>query len=443
MNVTGCHALVVGLGRSGQAAVRLLHRKGASVAVSDVASRDKLAGVLTELEPMCEQVETDGHSEELFRWADLIVVSPGVPLSLPVFEIAGETGAEIIAEVELAYRFLDCPLIGVTGTNGKSTVTALVGAMLKAAGRRVFVGGNFGRPLIEALEEVTGEDLAVVELSSFQLEGIRTLRPQVAALLNLEPDHLDRYDELSDYERAKGRIFHKQLPSDAAVLNASDPKVMAQVVRLQSRLHTFGQPGAHAWIENGTLHLKSDYFSDDIDVGDFVLPGVHNRLNLEAAGLVARLAGADAEAIGLAAGTFSGLPHRLESLGEVGGVRYINDSKATTVDSVKTALAAMDRPVVLILGGRDKGADWQDLAPYLPGKVKAAVAYGEAAEKIAGELAIIPVRIVELFVEALEAAASVAKAGDAVLLSPACASFDQFTSFEARGETMRQWVKSR
>jgi UDP-N-acetylmuramoylalanine--D-glutamate ligase len=360
-----------------------------------------------------------------------------------MFDEARKAGKEIIGEVELAYRYLDCPLLGVTGTNGKSTTTALLGAIMQAAGKKVFVGGNLGTPLIEALESPAEYDCAVVELSSFQLEAIRRLRASVAALLNLTPDHLNRYRDFAAYIEAKCRIFRNQLPSDAAVLNAADPRVMAQMPQVRARLYTFGRSGSHAWVDGVKLRLHSDEFGEAIDIGGFQLPGAHNRANLEAAALMARLAGADAAAISLAANTFTGLAHRLENLGERDGVLFINDSKSTTEDSVRIAIAAMHRPVVLILGGRDKGADWAALDETLTGRVRAVVAYGEAAETIAAALQRTPTRVMPPFATALEEAARLARPGDVVLLSPGCTSFDQFKNFEERGDAMRAWVSQR
>jgi len=440
--LAGRNVLVVGLGRSGRAAVRLAKAKGAFVGVSDGAPEPALAGTLNELGNAISRVETGGHTEAMFDWADVIVVSPGVPLALPIFTYAREHGKEIIGEVELAYRYLKCPLIGITGSNGKSTTTALVGAMLRAAGMNVFVGGNFGVPLIEAAEGKQKYDVAVAELSSFQLESIRRLRVGIGVLLNAAPNHQDRYRDFDDYVNAKMRLFSTQLPSDVAVFNAADPQTMAQINKVRARLHTFGMPHADAWLDGDTL-LLSVRGLDEIDVSEFALPGAHNRMNLQAAALIARLAGADAEAIGLAASTFTGLKHRLELLGEHDGIRFVNDSKATTLDSVVTALNAVEGPVILLLGGRDKGADWRNLQQHLSGKTKAVVAYGEAASTIADSLTSPAVRVIEGFTAALDEAARLARPGDVVLLSPGCASFDQFTNFEARGDAMREWVQTR
>jgi UDP-N-acetylmuramoylalanine--D-glutamate ligase len=443
MLLTDRNVLVVGLGRSGRAVARVAAEMGAHVAVSEKAKREDLTEVLRELGPTLDQVETGGHTPALFRWADLIVVSPGVPLADPIFDEARKAGKEIIGEVELAYRYLDCPILGITGTNGKSTTTALLGAIMRAAGKQVFVGGNLGMPLIEAVESSEEYDFAVVELSSFQLEAISRLRVRVAALLNLTPDHLNRYPDFAAYMRAKCRIFRNQLASDAAVLNAADPQVMAQVREVRARLFTFGRQGTHAWTEGATLHLQGEGFHDAIDIGGYRPPGAHNRANLEAAALMARLAGADAAAIARAAATFAGLEHRLEILGERDGVLFINDSKSTTEDSVRIALAAMSRPIVLILGGRDKGADWAALDRAIGGRVREVVAYGEAAPIIAAAVRGTPTHVAVPFVEALEEAARLARPGDAVLLSPGCTSFDQFNNFEERGEAMRAWVGGR
>ncbi len=443
MSLTERKTLIVGLGRSGASAVRLVKKHGARVAITDVRSAADLAEQLAPIASLVEQVETGGHTEKMFRWAALVVVSPGVPPALAIFEVARENGAEIIGEIELAYRYLGCPMIGITGTNGKSTVTELLGAMVRAAGFNAFVGGNLGTPLAEAALAEEPYDLAVVELSSFQLEAVRTMRAVVGALLNVEPDHMNRYDSFPDYVRAKTNLFAGQLPTDAAVFNARDEQVMAQIRRVKSRLFTFGTSQSNAWTEGDTLYLRGQKFDDAIDIGEFSLPGDHNRLNLQAAALMARLVGADPAAIELAASTFTGLAHRIEELGERDGVLFINDSKATAAASVRIALAAMQRPVVLILGGRDKGADWAELEYGLLPKVRAVVAYGEAAAKIQQTMTMVPVHVVGPFGEALQAAANLARPGEAVLLSPGCASFDQFRNFEERGDAMREWLAKR
>jgi len=442
MDWTGRRVLVVGYGRSGRDAVRLALRRGARVAVSEAGDNPKLRSLLEPIRAELEAVEWGGHTPELFSWADTIVISPGVPLAQPLFTQARERGARIIGEVELAFGELSCPLLGITGTKGKSTTTVLTGEILKAAGKRVFVGGNLGQPLSEALLDDATLDLAVVELSSFQLETIVELRPIIGAFLNLASDHQDRYPDMTAYAAAKMRLFARQLPGDAAVFNAEDAGVMRFAGSLPGRLFTFNGLQANAFCTDQDLVLRLTEREQRIPLRAYRLPGRHNRENLAAAALLATLAGADPAAIESAMVEFRGLPHRLEDLGEKKGVRFINDSKATTPGAVRTSLLALDRPAVLILGGRDKGTDWTVLAGLLREKCAAVVAYGEAAELIAGALPDAAMHRVGPMAEALEWARAAARSGEAILLSPGCASFDQFANFEERGEAMRRWVEA-
>lgn len=439
MILAGRRVLIVGLGASGQAAVRLARAHGAEVAVSDAGDSPALRARLDELASLITQFELGGHTDSLVGWADLIVASPGVPLAQPAFKKAQQRGTEIIGEVELAASILDVPLIAITGTNGKSTTTSLVGEMFWAAGRAAFVGGNLGTPLAEAALTDSRPELAVVELSSFQIETIREMRPWIAALLNLSPDHQNRYASFDDYVAAKWRLFAKQGPDDIAVLGANDRLVMAHAADLAARRFTFGTPDANASWTADELTLRGPEFDDRLSLAQFRLPGEHNKANLAAAALVARLAGVEAPHIERVIAEYAGLPHRLEFLGENDGVLYFNDSKATTPDAVATALQAMDRPVVLILGGRDKGGSWHDLLPQVDARACAVIAYGEAGPVIAAAFGARPVQVVGPFVEALDVAQATARPGQAVLLSPGCASYDQFANFAERGETMRAW----
>jgi UDP-N-acetylmuramoylalanine--D-glutamate ligase len=433
------HVLIVGLGASGEAAARLAHREGAVVAVSDGSDTEAVRNRLTNLRLAVDRAELGRHTEEMFAWADVIVTSPGVPLAQPIFTYAREHGAEIIGEVELAFAFLKAPILGITGTKGKSTTTALAGEILRASGKTVFVGGNLGTPLCEAVDARPAYDIAVVELSSFQLETIRNFHPRVAALLNLAPDHQDRYASFDDYVAAKMQLFSQQTDQDVAVLNGDDPAVDALKANLAARVMIFGPSGSNAFFHGAELVLQADRFQDCINIERFRLPGRHNRDNLAAAALIARLAGAKPGAIADAIEGFAGLPHRLETIGEFGGVIYVNDSKATTPGAVRTSVSALHRPAVLILGGQDKGGDWSTLASVLRGAVTAVIAYGQAGPQIAAAMPAAKVEVVGPLTDALNRAHDVARRGQIVLLSPGCASFDQFDDFAARGEAMRAW----
>lgn len=441
MEWAGRRVLVVGFGRSGRDAARLALRRGALVSVSDANDNPKLHSLLEPLLPELTTVELGGHTDKLFSWAETIVISPGVPLAQPIFVRARNRGTQIIGEVEMAFSELHCPLLTITGTKGKSTTTVLTGEMLKAAGKKVFVGGNLGLPLTAALLDGETFDLAIAELSSFQNETITTLRPVIGAFLNLASDHQDRYPNMTAYAEAKMRMFVWQLPTDAAVFNAEDPGVMHFAGMLKSRLFTFNGPRSNAYCTEDELVLRVAGPEQRIALRAYRLPGRHNRENLAAAALMATLAGAEPAAIEYAMAEFRGLRHRLEMLGEKNGVRFINDSKATTPGAVATSLKALDRPAALILGGRDKGTDWSGLSDLLREKCSAIVAYGEAAGLIAGAIPEVPIHQVGPMGEALEWARAKAKRGEAVLLSPGCASFDQFANFEERGDAMRRWVE--
>ncbi len=449
LHLAGQRVLVVGLARSGVAAARLARSLGATVAVTDRRAATELAPAVRELGASVE-FALGGHDVSDFTRADLVVVSPGVPLALPEIQEARRQGVPVIAEVELAARLLPpVPLVGITGTNGKSTTTALAGALL-SRDRRVFTGGNLGTPLCELALSGREVDAIVVELSSFQLEGIERLRPRVAALLNVTPDHLDRYRDLSQYALAKARIFMNQEPGDFAVGNAGDPRTVALAGSSRGELLTFGfgppeprsarapEAGAEAWIAPGQAAPER------YAVRSRALRGRHNLENAMAAALCARILGLPGSQVQAGLDAFAGLPHRLELIREREGVEWVNDSKATNVDSTKVGLAAFPsgRPsVVLILGGRGKRAPYAPLRSLFADRVKALLTIGEDAPAVEKELAdLAPTERAETLASAVARAATIARPGDAVLLSPACASYDQFQSYEQRGDAFRRLV---
>jgi UDP-N-acetylmuramoylalanine--D-glutamate ligase len=423
MNLQGRHALVVGLGKSGVAAAELLRARGASVVTAD----DK-APADHKIVPAALQ------------GIDLVVVSPGVPLSLPIFRKAASL--EVIGEVELAARFIDEPIIGITGTNGKSTTTALCGHLLATAGLHVFVGGNLGTPLSQRVLQGGKLDATVCELSSYQLEGIVSMRCAAATVLNVTPDHLDRYPSLDAYAAAKERIFLNQRAGDAAVLNARDPRVAAMKTNPGVRRVLFD---AQKNGKNGDT--LSDGRPSDEDLSGcphFVLTaptlrGAHNRENATAAWLLATHLGVREKDLQLGLDTYPGLPHRLEPVRVLNGVEYINDSKATNVDSVEKSLSAFEKGVIIIMGGRGKGAPYAPLKPLLEKKAKAILTIGEDAPKVAADLG--PVTDCGTLANAVTTAHGLATPGDVVLLSPACASYDQFKNFEDRGDQFKALVR--
>jgi len=444
MRLAGRRALVVGLGKSGVAAARLLATYGARVAVADDKGEGELGDSLRQLDGVPHEQQLGGLRQDAFRERDLVVVSPGVPLSAPPIAEARSRGVEVIGEVELAARFIEEPIAGITGTNGKSTTTALTAHLLRAAGKKVFAGGNLGDALSNRVLSGGKLDATVCELSSYQLEGIVSLRCAAAAALNVTPDHLDRYPSLEAYAAAKERIFANQKAGDAAVLNLADPRVAAMRTPEGVRRRGFDPRGRNAEAA-GFLRAKSVLAVDgaEYDLRAPTLRGAHNAENALAALLLARHLGAPPWALQQGLDTYPGLPHRLEPVRTLDGVEWVNDSKGTNVDSVEKSLSAFDGGVLLIMGGRGKGAPYRPLRALFPGRVRALLTIGEDAPRIAEELGdLAPVTACGDLRTAVAQARKLARAGDAVLLSPACASYDQFRNFEDRGDQFKALVRA-
>ncbi len=456
LDLSGRKVLVVGLARSGVAAARLCRSRGARVTVTDRRAATELGEPVRQLSAAGVAFALGGHDERDFTSADLVVVSPGVPLALPEIGEARRQGVPVMGEVELAWRFLPpAPLLAITGTNGKSTTTALAGALLQQD-RRAFVGGNLGTPLSEHALSGRPADAVVLELSSFQLEGIERLRPTVAAVLNVTPDHLDRYRGLEDYALAKARIVMNQQPDDFAVANERDPRTLAIARASRGQAATYGlgppAPGQarDAWDGRGSAAEAPLAWTPAGGPGESylvrtrALRGRHNRENALAALACARLLGVPPPAVQAGLDEFPGLPHRLEMVAERGGVEWVNDSKATNVDSTQVALAAFPAghpSLVLLMGGRGKRAPYAPLRDLFPGRVKALLTLGEDAPAIEQELSgLCPVEGCGDLPGAVRRAAGLAGPGDVVLLSPACASYDQFRNYEERGEAFRRLV---
>jgi UDP-N-acetylmuramoylalanine--D-glutamate ligase len=443
----GKKVLVVGLGRSGVAAARLCAARGAQVTVTDKQPADVLTAALAQLPPTIKQ-ELGGHRTETFAAADLIVLSPGVP-ALPEVEAARQRGTTITGELELASWFVDAPIVAITGTNGKSTTTTLCGAILAANGRPTFVGGNLGVPFAEAVGTPAAQQggVCVLEVSSFQLETVVSFRPQVAVLLNITPDHLDRHPTMDAYAAAKGHLFAAQTPADFAVLNIDDPLVEAAAKKICSQCVLISTRRALAvggWIEGDALLVRLP--GGPMEYYPAHLPGLIGRHNLEnalAALVAGRLAGALPAEARHALVTFRPLAHRMELVGELDGVFFYDDSKGTNVGAVVAALDRFPHPVVLIAGGRDKGGSYEPLAQVMKQAGRGAVLIGEAAPKLRDALApVVPVEIAATMEAAVAQAATMARSGDAVLLSPACASFDMFRNYQHRAEVFRAAVKN-
>jgi len=446
LRLAGRKVVVVGLARSGAAAARLCAREGARVTVTDRRAPTELAADVRALEGSGVSFALGAHDERDFTSADLVVVSPGVPLSIPELRAARRAGVPVMGEVELASRFLgEIPVVGITGTNGKSTTTALAGALF-AGDRPTFVGGNLGTPLSELPLSATRFAVAVVELSSFQLEGIERFRPRVGAILNVTPDHLDRYAGMDDYAAAKARIFENQQPGDVAVANESDPRALAAARSTRGEVITFG-PGLRAPMsarDDGAVVRFTGPTGEPerYHVRNRALRGRHNRENAMAAIACARVMGVPGPVVQSGLDAFPGLPHRLELVAERGGIEWVNDSKATNVDSTVVALRAFPEgkpSVVLLLGGRGKRAPYAPLRPLFPGRVKALLTLGEDAPAIERELSDLgPTESCGDLATAVARAARIAVPGDVVLLSPACASYDQFRHYEERGDAFRR-----
>jgi UDP-N-acetylmuramoylalanine--D-glutamate ligase len=445
-DVRGKRVLVVGLARTGRAAVDCLHRRGARVTVTDSRPPWALQPDVRELLAHRIGLELGLHRAETFQRQDLIVISPGVLPDLPELEVARQRNIPIIPEVEAASWFLEAELVGVTGSNGKTTTTALLGRMLETSGFRTFVGGNIGVPLISAVDKVSRDTLVVAELSSFQLETIQNFRPHVAVLLNLTGNHLDRHPSFEAYVRAKAQIFRNQSAEDFAVLNADDPLVMNLAPAIAARKVYFSRKQnlpAGLFVSDGRiLYRVGNLERVLLRTQEVPLRGEFNLENVLAAAAAACVLGADFEAVRRAVREFRAVEHRLEYVREIRGVQFYNDSKATSVDAVVKALSAFERGVHLILGGKDKGASYAPLRPLLKERVRQAYLIGAAADRMARELkgAAELIRAGDLET-AVRQAFGQAIPGDAILLSPACASFDQFQDFEHRGRVFKELVE--
>jgi UDP-N-acetylmuramoylalanine--D-glutamate ligase len=438
---------VYGLGVSGRGASSFLRRRGVEVVAFDRRGRDAFtAGELADLESAPEvELRLGTEPDQLPAGVDGVVVSPGVPPDRPLVRSARRRGVPVIAEVELAFPFLDGPVVAITGSNGKSTTTALAGAMLCAGGHRVEVCGNIGEALTDRVAGDPGRTF-VVELSSFQLEAVERFRPDAAALLNLSADHLDRHADLESYRNVKAAIFRRQRASDVAVLNAGDPLVRTLVVPSRRRFFASGEAvedGCHL-VGGAVVEVAPETEPVELfHTGDVPLPGPHNLENAMAAALLARSRGVAPAAIREALHRFHGLPHRLERVAERDGVVFYDDSKGTNPAATVRSLEAFgDGTVLLLLGGRFKGGELDELRAVAERKARRAYLIGESAGVFERALAgAVPVEVAGTLERAVTAAAGAARSGEAVLLSPACASFDQFESFAARGHRFQEMVQ--
>ena len=441
------HALVIGLGRSGRASVEVLRARIGSVVATDEAPPDKLTEAFEDLRAANVAFIPPAELDAALEKVTVAVLSPGIALNNPLVRRVQAKGIPVFSEVEVAYRLCKAPIVAVTGTKGKTTTTALVGALFAAAGKSVRVGGNIGNALIRETADASAGDWVVAEVSSFQLESIRSFKPRISLILNVTPDHLDRYHSMEEYAEAKFRIFANQGLGDTFVGNLDDPIVAAAPGEDGNRIKTralwfSNEPhrGSTLYLRNGSLIVYAPPAGDPrpvdiMPVAEIGLLGRHNVENVMGAVLVALAAGLPVDAIREGVRSFHPLGHRLEPVAEVDGVQYVDDSKATNPGSVIAALRAFDtRPIVLIAGGKAKGTDFADMGKVISSRAKAAVLIGEAAEEIAGVVKRAKVELASSMEDAVARARDLAEPGDVVLLSPGCASFDMFRSAEHRGE---------
>ena len=436
--------LVVGLARTGVATALFCAARGATVTASDSRTEGEIGEDVAKLRASGVALELGGHQEKTFLEQDFIIPSPGVPADAPLLQGARAKGVTIWSEIELAYRFRQGKLIGITGSNGKTTTTSLVEHIMRTASFPTILAGNIGTPLISCVDRMTHDTVTVVELSSFQLELIQEFRTDVSVFLNLTPDHLDRHHSMELYSKAKARIFENQREEDFAILNADDPGT-TPLAPTRPQVYWFSRKqraAQGAFLLGDDIVFRTDGREEVVLKREEVpLPGAHNLENVLAAIAAARIAGASAKAIAEGVRSFAGVEHRLEFVCEINGVRYYNDSKATNVDATLKALDSFPGRVLVILGGKDKGSDYTGLQTPLRERAILALLIGAAADKIESQIAgSVAIERAGTLGHAVEIASQAARAGDVVLLAPACASFDQFQNYEHRGRVFKALV---
>lgn len=445
--IIGKKVSILGMARSGVACAKLLRKIGAQVFVSDSQGEKLLSERTSQLRELGIDFETGGHTSNVVRGKDFIVVSPGVPLDIPILERAQDTGIPAFSEIEVAFWLTDSKIIGITGSNGKTTTVTLVGEMLKEDKREYQVGGNIGIPFSSIVEEVSPDGLLVLELSSFQLERIEEFRPYVSSVLNVTPDHLDRHPDLESYLEAKLRILENQTGDDFAVLNADDEnsfKLARHGKCAKAFFSTRNELEQGAFLREGQLHSRWNGKEQKIiDLTEIWIKGPHNLSNSCAACAICAILRVAPESMRKALRDFRGVEHRLERVTAISGVRFVNDSKATNVESVWYALQSVSPPIILIAGGRDKGGDFSKLRELAQENVKALILIGEAKEKIKKALGdLVPSEYSDSLEEAVGLSLKQASGGDTVLLSPGCASFDMFRDYQHRGEVFKSSVRN-
>ena len=446
MDLNGKKIVVIGMGKTGIASAEFLGKHGAKVVATDEKGPDQWGPALTGLARE-KWFSSGNYTVDILTGADLVVPSPGVPPHQEILVSALKKGIPVISEIELAFRFLKVPLVAVTGTNGKTTTTSLLGEILRNAGKKVFVGGNIGNPLIEYASQQQQDDYVVAEISSFQLQWIETFRPFVAMLLNITCDHINYHGSFAEYRRVKGRIFENQTGSDYAILNAEDTAYQEMAGRIRAQVTPFSSRQS---LSCGTS-IKRDYLifcnaaggEERYPMSMINLPGLLNVENVMAAVMAARFCGCSPESIIQSVSQFRGLAHRIEFAGVVKSIKFYDDSKGTNVDSVLRALETFSAPVILLLGGRDKDGDFETLKPLLAARVKRLILFGEARDRIGSLIGSeVPTQKEKTLKSAVENAYHQAHAGDVVLLSPGCASFDEFANYKERCNFFQDVVRN-
>ena len=446
MNLKGQRILVIGLGKTGIASVRFLMGQGSKVTATDEKPQSELRDAVRELGGLVPNLEFCAYDTDVLSRVDMIVPSPGVPPSNIILAEAQRRKIPIMSEIELAYRFLKPPLIAITGTNGKTTTTTLIGHILANDGKKIFVGGNIGNPLIGYIDGKQEDDYAVVEVSSFQLQWIQSFRPFISILLNITCDHVDYHGSFKAYRETKERIFQNQVNPDLAILNADDPRSFILAKTMAAKVQFFS---ARTEVTKGIflkdralVHHTVDGAREEYPVDMIKIPGIHNIENVMAAVMAARYCNCSPGSIVNAVRDFKGIPHRIEFTEEKNGVAFYDDSKGTNVGAVARALETFSGPIILLMGGRDKEGDFGTLSPLIKSKVKELVLFGEARDKIDDLIGgIVKTSKCQTLREAIKLAYQHASSGDIVLLSPGCASFDEFSNYKERGKFFKDVVK--
>ncbi|MBI4228690.1 MAG: UDP-N-acetylmuramoyl-L-alanine--D-glutamate ligase [Deltaproteobacteria bacterium] len=432
--------LVVGLGKTGLETVRFLLGKGAQIRISDITSLEELPNEVKEFSKKGVEIETGLHKTETFLWADTIVLSPGVSFNIPQVKEAVAHGIEVMSEIELASRFIKTPVIAVTGSNGKTTTCSLIASILEKAGRKVFLGGNIGTPLIEVAERDHRYEFLVLELSSFQIQGINKFKPYIATILNVSPNHLDHHESFQEYVQSKMNLFSNQDGGDWAIYNRDDAIITRYLSTIKSKTIPFGREP----VENGIFYDgRCVRFGEDVyDFTNMKLLGAHNIENAMAAVVVSRIIGCSPAQIEREISEFNPLPHRIEFVCALNGARFYNDSKSTSPGATLRALECFKNSIILISGGKDKGLNYDILNNEIRNKVKLLVLFGESRFRLQRELgSSADTSLVESLEEALEKAVGGMHVGDTVLFSPACSSFDMYSSYEERGRVFKELVQ--